>query len=73
MDVDGFRIFNGLLFIGTGSVLIRSDPEPEPDPYPFQPNVTLTYKFFQKNSKYCKILYIENYDTYDANEKDKTT
>ena len=50
--MDGFRIFNGLIFIGTGSVLIRSDPEPDPDPYPFQPNVKLNYKFFHKIPKY---------------------
>jgi hypothetical protein len=44
---------------------------PDPDQYLFQPNVKLNYFFSMKTSKYC-LKNIENNDTYDAVEKDKT-
>jgi hypothetical protein len=46
-----------------------ADPIPEPDPLPL--NVKLNYTYLQKISKYCTKKY-ENFNTYDADEKDKT-
>jgi hypothetical protein len=43
---------------------------PDQDPYPYQTNGKPNYIFFpEKISIYCPN--IENYDTYDADEKDK--
>jgi hypothetical protein len=49
-----------------------ADPEPDldPDPYSFQPNIKLNYTFFRK-FKYT-VQTIENYDTDDDDENDKT-
>jgi phosphomevalonate kinase len=57
--------------------IILADPDwhpgpanPDPDPKLFLQNV-LSYTFSKKTSKYCP-KNIENFDTYDAFEKDKT-
>ncbi len=52
-------------------------PHPDPDPYPFQPNVKLNYSIlFSRKFQYTvgDVLSqkISDYDTYDADEKDKT-
>jgi hypothetical protein len=44
--------------------------DPDLDLYPIQPNVELNYTFSQIISFSCPNS--ENYDTYDAEEKDKT-
>jgi hypothetical protein len=42
----------------------------DPDPIPFQPNIKLNLTF-SRNSQYA-VQNIGNYDTSDADEKDKT-
>jgi hypothetical protein len=42
----------------------------DPDPIPFQTNIKLNFTF-SRNSQYA-VQNIENYDTSDADEKDKT-
>jgi hypothetical protein len=42
----------------------------DPDPIPFQPNIKLNFTFSRK-SQYV-VQNIGNYDTSDADEKDKT-
>jgi hypothetical protein len=49
---------------------IETEPDPELDPYPIQLNVKLNY-IFSRKLQYT-VQNIENYDAYDANEKDKT-
>ncbi len=41
------------------------------DPHPFRPNVKLNCIVFQKILK--DVQNIENYDTYEADDKDKTS
>ncbi len=51
---------------GSGSVRTASFPDPDP----FQPNEKLTYTLFQKVQ--YTVQNIENHDTYDDGEKDRT-
>jgi hypothetical protein len=52
---------------------MNPNPGPaDPDPYLFQPKVKLYYIFSQKMSNTYTFLNIENYDTNDIDEKDKT-
>ncbi len=60
----------------SNTLICSADPDPDPvgsadpEPYPIEPNVKLNFTF-SREFQYT-VQNTENFDTYDADKKDKT-